>query len=125
MNNADRLSRQQYAAEYDEHAGSLYKFALCVIGDKNQAEAAMVKLFCEGYADAVQENFIWHMLGILRRILESYPPDADGYRKSIKATLPDKRHDKLIDLLCSLPISRRAELLQKLMFENIQIKAAS
>ena len=124
MNNADRLSRQQYAAKYDEHAGSLYKFALCVTGDKKLAEAAMAKLFREGYADAENENFLMHMLEVLRRILESCPPVPDSYRENMKSVFPRRNQAALTDLLCELSVKQRTALLQKLMFENAMTKTA-
>ena len=118
MKNSIRLTKQQYAAGYDEHAGSFYRFALCVTGDKKQAEAAMAKLFCEGYTAQAEDSFTEHMIRVLRRILESCPPNAEGYRQSIKMLLPDRKHQKLIELLCGLTIKQRAALLQKLMLEN-------
>ena len=84
MNNAERLSRQRYAAKYDGQAGSLYKFALCVTGDKNQAEASMAKLFCEGYAYAQREDFAWHMSDLLKGILESGPSDFTSLQERLK-----------------------------------------
>ena len=114
MKNGVRLTKQQYAAIYDEQAGSFYRFALCVTGDKKQTEDAMARLFCEGYPVEEHDGFSEHMIKVLRRILESCPPDAEGYRRNIKSLLPDRKHQKLIGLLCGLTMDQRAELLQKL-----------
>ena len=121
MNDPKRLSRQQYAVKYDEHAGSFYKFALCVIGDRNKAEESVAKLFCEGYINAGQKNFVWHMLDILRRILESCPPDPDSYRERIKDIFPEPEHWKRTELLGRMTVSQRAKMLQKLMFEKKEL----
>ncbi len=118
MKTTVRLSKREYADRYDEHANSLYRLALCVTGDKKEAEAAMAKLFCEGYHSEMDEDFVAHMLDTLRRILESCPPNADSYREKIKALFQDRRCDRLIDILCGLSVGQRMALLQRLMFEN-------
>ena len=111
------LSKREYAERYDEIAASMYRFALCVTGDSKEAEAAMAKLFCEGYAGACCDDFDKHMLAVLRRILERFASNNEDYSKSIKGLLPDRKYQKLIDILCKLSMSQRATLLQKLMFE--------
>lgn len=122
MGTATGLSKQEYAARFDGCAAELYRFALCVTGDKKEAEAAMAKLFCEGYADAKNENFFMHMLKILRQILESCTSDSCSYRERIKSVFPHRNHDKLTDLLSGLSVKQRAALLQKLMFEGAQTR---
>ena len=110
MKSAVRFSKLEYANKYDSHADSLYRFALCVTGDRRIAGTAMAQLFSEGYFSCEDENFETHMLKVLWRILQSCPYGTEeAYRQNMKALLPDESQQRMIEKLSHLSPKERAQ----------------
>ena len=119
MKSAVRFSKLEYANKYDSHADSLYRFALCVTGDRRIAGTAMAQLFSEGYFSCEAENFETHMLKVLWRILQSCPYGTEeAYRQNMKALLPDESQQRMIEKLSHLSPKERAQTMLGTLFQR-------
>ena len=119
MKSAVKLSKLEYANKYDQHADSLYRFALCVTGDRRIAGVAMAQLFSEGYFSCRDDNFETHMVKVLWRILESCPYSTEeAYRQNMQALLPDERQQKMIEKLSRLSPKERAQVMLGTLFQR-------
>lgn len=115
------MSKREYADSYDRLADKLYRFALCVSGDKYHANCVMANLFVEGFVSYEDDEFEAHMLKVLWRLLESCPPcTAEQYRSNICS--PQSVHKGIMaaDIMSGIEPEERAVLMLGVMFSKTE-----
>lgn len=111
-----RLSKYEYAQSYDRVANELYRLALYLLGDVDQARQVMANLFVKGFVAQKKIPFEQAMLKTLWLLVEdSQPAYAERYFTNLldASALSSYNEDciRLFEMLGTMQLVERAVLL--------------
>lgn len=113
-------TQQLYARAYDRCAARLYRFALYVLGDPRQAEAAVAEAFSAGLRAGFspeKDTFLEGMLALVWRACEGFVPlEGPAYRERLRQAAPQAVTAPLAGALASMHREKRAALALAALF---------
>ena len=124
-----RTSKLEYARNYDQISDPLYRLALYLLGEVEQAQRLMASLFVEGFSVDACTQFEPAMLKLLWQLAKDCRyVSAEQYCKNLQRAGACNRHDdtcaRLLRMLSVMPTIERAALLMIVMLGQTQAQIA-